>query len=336
MSSAPTAEEIWRDATWLAQAVDPRAGLVRFVQLAAEDYRSESFLDDRIVQNERNAHILKWAEVESERPADARSDARWIFHIGHVGSTLISRLLGELENVLAVREPRALRDLTFFPSEVRAQFVPMVRALMSRTFANDENAVVKATSMVSEIAAELTGDDGQAIFLFASPEAYLQTILAGERSTAELRALAGYYAARAQSRGLSLPTDNPSQIAALVWACEMAALEDASASLRPGAVLWQDFDAFLAAPAETLTRIASHFRLAAEQDRIGQVATGPLMGRYSKAPEYEFGPDTRRNMLRDAGAKHAEAIDAALAMLRQASEKVPALQRALDRSTPDC
>ena len=37
---------------------------------------------------------------------DMRSDARWIFHIGHVGSTLVSRLLGELDEVLAIREPR--------------------------------------------------------------------------------------------------------------------------------------------------------------------------------------------------------------------------------------
>ena len=52
---------------------------------------------------------------------DRASDARWIFHIGHVGSTLISRLLGELEGVLSVREPRSLRDLTFFPADVTAR-----------------------------------------------------------------------------------------------------------------------------------------------------------------------------------------------------------------------
>ena len=49
---------------------------------------------------------------------DLRSDARWIFHIGHVGSTLVSRLLGELAGVLAIREPRLLRDLALTPPEV--------------------------------------------------------------------------------------------------------------------------------------------------------------------------------------------------------------------------
>ena len=45
MSSGPTPDEIWKDARWLAQAVDPRAGLARFVEMTPEDYREASFLD---------------------------------------------------------------------------------------------------------------------------------------------------------------------------------------------------------------------------------------------------------------------------------------------------
>src|SRR4051794_36809846 len=113
MSSAPPAEEIWRNARWVAQALDPIADLIRFVELSPEAYRAESFLDDRILQRGSKSHLVKWAEVQATCPADVRTDARWIFHIGHVGSTLVSRLLGELDGVLAVREPRSLRDLTF-------------------------------------------------------------------------------------------------------------------------------------------------------------------------------------------------------------------------------
>ena len=331
MSSAPTAEEIWRDATWLAQAVDPRAGLVRLVELSEEDYRCESFLDDRLLAAGHKSHLLKWVEAAAGAPSDARSDVRWIFHIGHIGSTLVSRLLGELDSILAIREPRSLRDLTFFPPEVRAQFIPTVRSLMSRTFGAGETAVVKTTSMVSEIAAELVGEIGRALFLFASPEIYLQTILAGGQSPAELQTLAGYYAARAESRGFSMQPSNPAEAAALVWACEMAALEDAAERLPVGSVLWQDFEGFLAAPEAVLGKIAAFFGLGASEGHIAEITRGPLMHRYSKALEYEFGPDTRRRGLSEAAAKHAAAIDGALAMLRQASEKAPLLQRTLDR-----
>ncbi len=109
MSSAPAADEIWKDARWLAQAVDPRAGLVRLVEMTAEDYRDASFLDDRMFESrKRVSHLLPWGTVADARCPHARQDARWIFHISHVGSTLISRLLGELDGVLSVREPRAL------------------------------------------------------------------------------------------------------------------------------------------------------------------------------------------------------------------------------------
>jgi hypothetical protein len=107
MSSAPPipAEEIARDATWLAQALDPGGGNVRLIAMNRESYRAASFLDDRMLQQPVNAQILAWPDIEQAITDELRCDARWIFHIGHVGSTLVSRLLGELEGVLAIREP---------------------------------------------------------------------------------------------------------------------------------------------------------------------------------------------------------------------------------------
>src|SRR5689334_18819143 len=102
MSSALSAEEIASDATWLAQALDPAAGVVRLVAMDRDSYRAASFLDDRLMQQPVNAQIVPWPAVEEAIAAGVRADARWIFHIGHVGSTLVSRLLGELEGVLAI------------------------------------------------------------------------------------------------------------------------------------------------------------------------------------------------------------------------------------------
>ena len=38
MSSAPNADEIARDATWLAQALDPAQGMVRLVAMDSDSY----------------------------------------------------------------------------------------------------------------------------------------------------------------------------------------------------------------------------------------------------------------------------------------------------------
>ena len=169
MSSAPPPppEEIARDATWLAQALDPAAGQVRLIAMNRDSYRAASFLDDRLLQQPVNAQVVPWPQVAAAMDGEPRADARWIFHIGHVGSTLISRLLGELEGVLAVREPRLLRDLSLCPPEVRSQYTPSVPALMSRSFAAEEFACVKATSFASEIAPELVPPGERALFLFA-------------------------------------------------------------------------------------------------------------------------------------------------------------------------
>ncbi|MCH8615535.1 hypothetical protein LZ016_05405 [Sphingomonas sp. SM33] len=329
MSSAPSPEEIWKDARWLAQAVDPRAGLVRVVEMTPEAYRDASFLDDRMLQQPRTTHLLPWSEVASSSPADARADARWIFHIGHVGSTLIARLLGELESVLSVREPRSLRDLAFFPRAVRAPFVPTVRALHSRTFGSGQTAVVKATSFVSEIASELIPDESRALYLYATPHSYIAGILAGENSRAELSALAETRRQRLASRAISLPdARSEADLAAAAWACEMTALTAADGPK----VLWADFDQALSDMEGSLRRFADFLNLDAKAQFLSQIANGPLMRRYSKATEYEYSPQLRRDLLSEAAGRHASDIETALAMLDRASETAPLLRKALDRA----
>jgi hypothetical protein len=329
MSSAPTPEEIWKDARWLVQAVDPRAGLVRVVEMTPNDYRQASFLDDRMFAEQRVSHLLSWSHVASASRSDVQSEARWIFHIAHVGSTLIARLLGELDGVLSVREPRALRDLTFFPPEVRIDFVPTVSRLMSRTFDGDQAAVIKATSFVSEIARELTGGTGKALCLFAKPQAYISGILAGENSRAELAGMADTRRQRLNSRGVELSQPgNEAEAAAIAWACEMTALEAADAAN----CLWSDFDDLLDDLPHGLRVIADHLELAASDQVLSDVANGPLTRRYSKATEYEYSPQLRRDLLADAFGRHRVDIESALAMLSAAAETAPLLRKALNRA----
>src|SRR5690242_14014422 len=169
MSSAPTSEEIARDATWLAQALDPSAGNVRLIAMDRESYRAASFLDDRMLQRPVDAQVMSWTAIEDAVTDELRRDARWIFHIGHVGSTLLSRLMGELTGVLAIREPRLLRDLVLSPPAVRDGYLAPVAGLMSRTFGDEELACIKATSWVSEIAPELVPPGERALLMFATP-----------------------------------------------------------------------------------------------------------------------------------------------------------------------
>ena len=251
-------EEIALDATWLAQALDPGAGAVRLVAMDRNSYRSASFLDDRLMQRPIDSQILDWPFVEAALKGELRTDARWIFHIGHVGSTLVSRLLGEIDGVLAVREPRLLRDLAVSPAEVRGPYLRSVPKLMSRTFAQDEIACVKATSFASEIAAELVPAGESALFMFARPFNYVASILAGENSIKELRVLADYRGQRLASRGIILPAArNDAERAAAAWGCEMVTLETAAAAMEDRRLEWTDFDAMLSNILVELGRVAT-------------------------------------------------------------------------------
>ena len=333
MSSAPSPEEIARDATWLAQALDPTQGLVRMVAMNRESYRAESFLDDRLMQQTIDAQIISWPDVEAAVSGELRSDARWIFHIGHVGSTLISRLLGELRGVLAVREPRLLRDLALSPPEIRHAYIGCVAKLMSRTFAEDEIACVKATSFASEIAPQLVPAGECALFMYARPRNYIASILAGENSVKEMHALAATRTDRLARRGVSLAAArNDADLAATACACEMTSLEAAREAMPDRRIAWADFDSMLGDMPKELARVAVHFGFAADQERLADIASGPLMQRYSKAPEYEYSPSLREQLIAGAIHLHGREIDAALAMLRAAAEKSPLLARALARA----
>jgi hypothetical protein len=309
--------------------------MVRLVAMDREAYRAASFLDDRLLQAPVDAQIVPWPEVEEAMSGELRRDARWIFHIGHVGSTLVSRLLGELDEVLAVREPRLLRDLALSPPEVRQRYIAPVAKLMSRTFAESEIACIKATSFASEIAAQLVPPGQRALFMYATPRNYVASIIAGENSVQELRLLAGGRAQRANARDIYIPAQNDADHAAAAWATEMASLEAAAEAMTDRQIAWADFDKMLRGMEADLTRLVALFGFTADADRIRALATGPLMIRYSKALEYEYSADLRQELIAEASEQFAREIGGALAMLHAAAEKSPLLKRALERAGED-
>ena len=334
MSSSPSAEEIARDARWLVQALDPKAGLARLVAMGPEDYRSEAFLDDRMMQRPHPASLVPWPTVAEAAALTSRADARWIFHIGHVGSTLVSRLLGELPEVLAVREPRSLRDCAMLPTEVRAPPVRALTPLMSRTFTARDTACVKATSFVSEIAPDLVPAGERALFLTASPRNYIASILAGENSIRELHALADFRLGRMAGRveGLGDQATSDAHRAAAAWACETTSLEAAAEQMADRSIAWVDFDALLGDLQPGLAAIAGHFGFAAGEAELTAVISGPIVRRYSKAMEHDYSPALRRELISETGSVNRVDIDSALAMLDRAAPRSPLLERALARA----
>jgi hypothetical protein len=168
--------------------------------------------------------------------------------------------------------------------------------------------------------------------MYASPRNYIASILAGENSLQELRVLAGPRAQRLNGRGIFIPGQDDAGLAAVAWAAEMTTLESAAERMTDRRIAWADFDRMLRDMEAELQRVAEFFGFSAEADRIRSIATGPLMDRYSKAPEHAYSATLRRDLIAGTLEQFRREIDRALAMLDSAAEKSPLLARALARA----
>ena len=94
------------------QNVDLVRDLVLLVRMNARAYRAASFLDDRILGPATEGSWLPGPAVaQCARQVVGGKPVHYIFHTGHVGSTLLSRLLDEPAACSGLREPLPLRTV---------------------------------------------------------------------------------------------------------------------------------------------------------------------------------------------------------------------------------
>lgn len=323
------AQSLARTPELFPHALEVPSDSIAFIRLGKAEYRSASFLDDRILSPQTLRRVLPWSDVgRAVADAGLEESCHFIFHIGHVGSTLLSRLLGEQPGVLALREPAILRTLAQIRAEPALErrvwgsdgFERRLSALLklwSRTFDPGDRAVVKATSFVSELAGELLARPSgpNAILMYVSPESYLATILGGANAPQEARMLAPGRQARLQRRlGVDIAAPGIGEMVAMSWACEMTALLEARAVAGERALLL-DFDSFLARPADLLAQAVLHLGIPASAQNIRNAIDGPEMRRYSKAPEYAYDAALRRDVLDQARATSGPEIRRGLSWL---------------------
>lgn len=312
-------------------AIDPIRDMLLLVDLDERQISDASFLDQRVLTPQTRGRWLPFQDIMAQVDPAARDDGHYIFHIGHVGSTLISRLLGEMPGVLALREPQLLRDLADIVAkkdEIEAAWNPdwvpdrtqALRRLLARSFRPEQRAIIKATSFTSEIAPLLVTKEARALLLYVSPQSYLTTIFAGETSRHETALLAGSRLARLSNRIAPLPfrlwSMSEGERFAMSWLSEMLSLQSAARALPSEAVLWVDFDQFLAEPADLLHAIGLHFGLTANIDSVRRLTGGPIMQRYSKAQEHGYSSGLRHQLQQEAAHKHADEIRRGLAWLK--------------------
>lgn len=325
MAAVSLSDRFAADAGLLPHMADLANDRMLVAQLGEGDYRSASFLDQRLLTDRIGREWVPWTALP-DLGATA-PHPHFIFHIGHVGSTLVSRLIAELADVLPLREPMLLRSLaqvaerigrpeSLWSPTLYRERLRQVCGWLGRGFRPGQQAIVKASSVITAIADDLTAGGGRALFLHVPLPRYLETILAGEASTAETLAQAPARMARLAGQLPDFPFAlwqlAPVTRIAMSWLCEMAS---ALRTLPPADPRhqWMDFEAFLSDPAAALGVQAAHFGLSVDSGRIDTALAGPIMRQYSKAPEHGYSPDLRRQLQAEAAARHARAIGEAIA-----------------------
>jgi hypothetical protein len=330
---------------WFPYELALPADGISFVRLKKADYERASFLDARLAAAPGAKQMLSFDQIAAAIAAAPLAECRgYIFHIGHVGSTLLSRLVGAHASAFSLREPMILRtfaQLAAAPEERPREWrddsdvrLSLCLKLLSRTFEPRQTAVVKATSFVSELSAGLVSRTSRprAVMMYVAPESYLATILGGPNSRQEARMLAPARLARLHRRiGMAawqLTSLSEGEMLALSWACEMSALAEGVHAGSDGA-LPLDFDQFLRRPAPLLRSVLRHFGIDASEEEVRAILGGPDMYRYSKAPEHAYDADLRREVLNEARAEHGAEIRRGLQWLDRAAAQFTAVREAL-------
>lgn len=339
------ADSLARSPEMFPLALDLPSDTVTLVRLRRPDYTAASFLDERLLTPGVPRRTASWQHIQRAVSVSPLSErCHYIFHLGHVGSTLLSRLLANDPRILALREPAILRTLALaaqFPdvagwgAEGFENRLTTCLKLWSRTFDASEQVCLKATSHVSEFAPELLSRPHQprAILMYSAPEPYLAAILGAPNSPQEIRTFASDRLKRLERRlGTALSPVSAmkiGEIVAMSWACEMTALMNAKRAAGERAIYF-DFDAFLTDPTRRLAGAFTHFELAVSDAELETILEGPDMRRYSKAPEHAYDAGLRLEVLKGARRLNADDIRAGLIWLKRMAAAFAPIAAALD------
>lgn len=280
-------------------------GRMFLARLTEADYRAASFLDERGLGPELSVGwaptdlLMRAAEAIQPRPL------HFIFHTGHAGSTLLSRLLDQRLGVLGLREPLPLRIIADADGQLDG-LIPLLLRIWARGFAETEAAIVKATSTAARLAPRLltAALAARAVYLYMRAEPTLATLIAGQESAKDQ---AGFVAERMHRVGVllgsSVPEPNsPGEFAALAFLAENLTRTEAE---RQGGerVLALDFEVVLADLGGALERVFTHFGLAIPASRVAGIAAGSVANQYAKSPGQAYSATLRAAVLDEARQK---------------------------------
>ncbi|MDQ8050997.1 hypothetical protein [Luteibacter sp.] len=300
-------------------AFDPVQERAWVLHFEPGDYLRASFLDHRATQHrEISGWVLSRAELDAAMAGETgRRPLHWLFHIGHCGSSLVSRMLDLIPGVLGLREPLPLLALAHGRGDPATESwrTPLV-SLLARGFPDTRAVVVKPTSVVTTLAPRLLADGGRGCLLWVDLQTWLATMLRDNELTS---AVLDTEHLRLASLELDLPATSDGERVARAWLAEQLRWQHLAADPEHAPRLLDlDFATFLADPAASSACLAAHFGLEVPAGWARMIKDSGLLGRYAKDESVQFDAGERERELAAAAANHAGAIAAGIAWAERA------------------
>ncbi len=325
--------EVWTDRLAQRPEVFPHqlnliSDSLLLMELSAAEVSAASFLDQRVLKQTSKGSWVPWqpvADIFKNEPVVGKTS--FIFHVGHCGSTLLSRLLEFTRNTQCLREPLPLRTLaqdvadegdgrSFLSPKTHKDRLQILSKMWSR---GAEYTVIKATSictdLLSPINASMPGT--KSIFVYNRPETHIATLLAGQNALLDLKGFAQLRLQRLQQKtGLDIQLNQmtPAQLAALSWLSETTSITRSLETYSQQITLLE-FESLLQNPADTLAQLLRYLDMPTDGEMLEKAIRSPVLQTYSKAPEHKYNAETRAAILADSRARFGQDISAAIAWL---------------------
>lgn len=326
------------DPAVLPLMIDIASEQVLLTCISEERQSQAAFLDQRVLTPSTEGAWCAWGRFAAAAQTLENRAPAYIFHVGHCGSTLISRLVASATGATVLREPTPLRTFACDAAETLTgsgllswQERRRRLDLFERLWARSGVSVVKATSICNCLIDEVS-PGAPIAFVYVTPETYLAALLGGAYSHIDLRAFGQLRMRRFRQiwgGAGDLASLSPGELAAMSWLSEVVLI-----AMTKREVYDVDFDRFLDDPAAILKDVCVHLCGSVSDDAVKAALSSGVMTRYSKAPEQPYDARLRARRLDEDHAAHADEIRAGMRWLEAAAKAFPAGEAAFGRFGP--
>jgi len=326
-----------------------QAGVAITSPLTASGYRRTPFLDERSlkhgigacrysVQTTQLKDLAEWGAGKSHYQVG--EGVNFLFHLGHTGSTLLSRALGELEGTRVLREPPLLTWLSdslpnMDKKEQTAIWNSVVLPWLSRRYYAIERIVVKAKSTALRFLrpAIKHNDASKAVFMYSTLRTHLTVSMARQHErfsdehygSLDVKMKGAFNAFKEFSvdsqafQSLSIP-----KRMALAWMKRMLFVQ----SMPRSQVLMLDMDAFLANPYQHLMEVGQFLDLNITKKAAETIASDRYIFKvYAKDQDVPWDEAVQRRLFQGRLTAYRTEIDEGIEFAGMLMAKHKALQK---------